>query len=53
VLKHVVEKANAAAERSQKFRDEEKEEESKRVGRALLGFEEDRRLKREKDDRDK
>lgn len=51
VLLHVVEKARAAEEREKRFRESEKDAEKARVGRVMLGYEEDRRLKREKDDR--
>lgn len=51
MLLHVVEKARAAEEREKRFRESEKDAEKARVGRVMLGYEEDRRLKREKDDR--
>lgn len=53
VLSEVLVKARADEERGARFKNSEQEAEKARVGRALLGFEEDRRLKREKDDRDK
>jgi hypothetical protein len=46
-----VEKARAAEAREKRFRESEMEVEKARKAKAMLGFEEDRRLKREKDDR--
>ncbi|KAM0755342.1 hypothetical protein T439DRAFT_344558 [Meredithblackwellia eburnea MCA 4105] len=53
VLKEVVKRAMEAAEREKRFRESEVEAEKARVGKALLGFDEDRRLKRERDEREK
>ncbi|KAK4698637.1 hypothetical protein P7C70_g7634, partial [Phenoliferia sp. Uapishka_3] len=53
VLKDVKERAVKAEEREKRFRESEMEAEKERVGKVMLGFEEDRRLKREKDERDK
>lgn len=51
VLTQVIGRARAAEEREMRFKDSEKDAEKARVGKAMLGFEEDRRLKKEKDDR--
>ncbi|KAL8276408.1 hypothetical protein RQP46_011206 [Phenoliferia psychrophenolica] len=53
VLKDVNLRAIAANEREKRFRESEVDAEKARVGKVMLGFEEDRRLKREKDERDK
>lgn len=51
VLKEVNKRAIEAAEREKRFRESEVDAEKARVGKVMLGFEEDRRLKREKDAR--
>ncbi|ORY78397.1 hypothetical protein BCR35DRAFT_352901 [Leucosporidium creatinivorum] len=53
VLKQVVQRAREAEEREKRYRESEKEAEKQRSGRALLQFEEDRRLRKEKDEREK
>lgn len=53
VLLQVMEKAKAAEERESRFKESEKDAEKARVGKVMQGFEEDRRLKKEKDDRGK
>lgn len=42
-----------AEERENRYRQSEKEAEKERKGKAMLGFEEDRRLRKEKDEREK
>ncbi|KAM0792102.1 hypothetical protein ACM66B_004806 [Microbotryomycetes sp. NB124-2] len=53
VLKIVLTRAREAADRQERYRASEQEVEKNRKEKALLGFEEDRRLRKEKDDRDR
>lgn len=53
VLKTVLTRAREAEARETRYKQSEKEAEAERKGKAMLGFEEDRRLKKEKDEREK
>ncbi|KAK4052944.1 hypothetical protein OIO90_004068 [Microbotryomycetes sp. JL221] len=53
VLKIVLKRAQEAAERQERYRASEQDAEQQRKQKALLGFEEDRRLRKEKDDRER